>query len=76
MPRYLIRAPRFINGEFIAASPEFPVEIELPEGTKKDPGLLPVGSKEAVEKLRPHYVERDGRGMPAAPPPPSGKGKG
>ncbi|HWV38852.1 MAG TPA: hypothetical protein VN033_10300 [Vulgatibacter sp.] len=58
MPKYWIRSPRYINGVYIFASPEFPAEVELPEGTKVDPGLAPFDEK--PEKPVPHFAQHGG----------------
>jgi hypothetical protein len=62
MPRYIIKASRYLDGGFVYASPDAPAEIELPEGTKVDRGLTPVGSPEAAaEPLKPHYVTKEAK---------------
>lgn len=66
MPKYIIRAPRYLDGVYVFASPDFPAEVELPEGTKRDEGLFDVGSVHATEKLKPHYPVRE-REDPAKP---------
>lgn len=67
MPRFLIKAPRFIEGELLVASPEHPREIELPAGTKVDAGLIPLDSPEAkAPPLKPHYVVKENRGAAGA----------
>lgn len=55
MPKYLIRASRFINGNLVHASPEFPATIELPAGTKVDPLMFPVGDPRGTVKPLPHF---------------------
>lgn len=59
MPKFITRVPRYINGVYIAASPDHPVELDLPEGTKPDAHLIPVDSPRAQEKLKPHFVPKE-----------------
>lgn len=59
MPKYIIRAPRYIDGRYIFASPDSPTEIEIPDGTKVDSRLFAVGSPEATEKLKPHFAPKE-----------------
>ena len=55
MPTYRLTKSRYIDGQFIFASPEQPASVELPEGTKVDSGLQPMDAP-AVEKAKPHYA--------------------
>lgn len=64
--KFLIKAPRCINGQYIPASPEFPAEIELPEGEKVDELLFPVDDPKALEKPKPHFVQKDPGGHETA----------
>lgn len=61
MPKYVIKAPRYIDGVVVQASPEHPAIIEVPEGHKIDRELYPLDSREATEKPKPHYVPKDTR---------------
>jgi hypothetical protein len=54
--KYVIRASRYIDGVYVAADPMHPAIIELPEGSKLDPGLFPVGDPRGTEAPKPHYV--------------------
>lgn len=61
MPKFKITAPRFIDGEYVAASPEFPAIIELPVAPAKDrlhewKNLHEI--EEEVAKPKPHYADR------------------
>lgn len=66
MPRYRITTPRYLNGQYIWASVEFPAEVELPEGAraKSDLGLVPV--EEPYAPPKPAHVPAKGGGAPTA----------
>ncbi len=82
MPKFLIKAPRFINGRYIAASAANPATIELPERTKLDKDLFPLDSPAATAELTPHFVPKKGQSRleqltgkePAAEPAEGGEG--
>lgn len=77
MPKYTIRAPRYINGQYVHASPEYPAVVELPEGEKADRGLEPFeGETPAPLKLKPHYVEKGVAQPHPQSTPVAGKAKG
>ena len=56
MPRFFIRKPRYINGVYHFASSEYPAEVEIPEGTKIDAGLIPVEKIQNEGPLKPAHV--------------------
>lgn len=82
MPKFITRVPRFIDGQYIHATPDHPVELELPEGTKPDAHLIPVESPAAHEKPKPHYAPKEGphaqtaAAVHSTPTAQQGKGKG
>lgn len=55
MPKFWITKSRYIGGQYVHASPEFPAEIDLPEGTKVDGGLHPI--EEKPERPTPHFAK-------------------
>lgn len=61
MPKYTIRAPRFVDGQYVRASPESPAVIEVPKGSKVDAGMEPleVGVEPEPSKLHPAHAPRD-----------------
>lgn len=61
MPKFKITSPRFVDGVYVQASPQFPAIIELAKAPPKDrvnewKGLHPVD--EPVAKPKPHYADR------------------
>ena len=65
MPKFLIRSPRFINNVLVQASPDFPAQIDLPEGTEldqeryaKDAQLFKLDDPRAMETPKPHFVPK------------------
>jgi hypothetical protein len=56
MTKFLIKAPRFLNGVYVHASPDFPavIDIEIPEGRTPDRALFPLDEP----KAKPHFAER------------------
>lgn len=69
MPKFIIRAPRYIDGKVVKASPEAPAIIELPEGTKVDKGLELVAPDvvPVFEKPKAHFAEKLEVQVPKAP---------
>lgn len=52
MPKYRITKSRFIDSEYIEATPSHPAVIELPVGTKIDAGLQPVDDEARAEAAK------------------------
>src|SRR5690349_15423082 len=61
MAKFVIKDPRFLDGQYIHASPEEPAIIELPDGykPKENERLYPADSAEAAKvDLKPHFARR------------------
>lgn len=68
MPKYVIRSPRYIDGEYINASPEKPAIIAVSDKVKPDAGMkaLGAGERPEPERLRPpHAGTRTGSAPPS-----------
>jgi len=64
MPKFKITKPRYINGEYVFASPQHPAVIDLPKAPDKSRtnewlGLHPID--ETIEPPKPHYVKTEQR---------------
>lgn len=77
--RFLTTVSRYVDGKYVAASIEYPVEVEFPDKfqipqREFDTGaLLPIDAKvEERPKLKPPYAEVR-RGPQTAPAKPGGK---
>lgn len=68
MPKYRTTTSRFVLGVYIHASPEHPVEFELPEGFKADRGLELVeeGKPGPTPALVPAHAGKPTGGAPTA----------